>query len=480
MTSLLRALVLAALVAVVFVALGAHATKSVATASYPCVGPPADYISAFDTVRGQPADGAVTYPYKTEFIEWQGWLTPNDGVSIPGHHSEHIHEAACIPEGQVIDDSVFPWFLDAKYTFHNVVNYTVTSSAATQITENGSFTLFRADAGQVSALNTAMQASGGLNTVTTFQSYSSPASTSLINQGNGYKELRWQIQVDRANSSALVDQWKVSARAYFDQEYAGKTATPPLGASGNCHVDFVRTQNWISFHDQTGAVKNTYGYAGFRESMFNPDCTAPAAFMPDALAQPRPDTWNTSTRITDGTSRLFVFVDPNFHAHPDTYAWVQDLGNPQFTGVSNQGGYDNAVSVPLSTLGLASGVHRFMVQGHKGYTGTISDPNQPISSPIVVMPFFYGDSQAPTAPSGLAKANPQPSSIDVSWNASTDNTGVAGYHVFLDGAQVADVSGTSATVTGLSAPSHTIAVEAYDAAGNVSQRTTITVIRTWQ
>ena len=451
-----------------------------AVATYPCFGPPADYVAAYDTVRGQPADGAVTYPYKTEFIEWQGWLTPNDGVTVPGHHSEHIHEAACIPEGQVIDDSVFPWFLDAKYTFHNVVNYTVTSANATQITENGSTNLFTATASQVADLNTAMQASGGLNTVTAFQSYSTPSLTSQINQGNGYKELRWQIQVDRANTSALVDQWKVSARSYFDQEYAGKSAAPPLGASGNCHVDFVRTQNWISFHDQNGNVKNTYGYAGFRESMFNPDCTAPAAFMPDALAQPRPDTWNTSTRITDGTSRLFVFVDPNFHAHPDTYAWVQDLGNPQVTGTLNQGGYDNAVSVPLSTLGLAGGVHRFMVQGHKGYTGTIQDPNQPISSPIVVMPFLYGDSQAPSTPTGLAKANPQPSSIDVSWTASTDNTAVAGYRVYLDGAQVADTANTSVTVSGLSAPSHLVEVAAYDAAGNVSPRAAVTVTRSWQ
>jgi hypothetical protein len=159
---------------------------------------------------------------------------------------------------------------------------------------------------------------------------------------------------------------------------------------------------------------------------------------------------------------------------------VQDLGNPQVTGTLNQGGYDNAVSVPLSTLGLAGGVHRFMVQGHKGYTGTIQDPNQPISSPIVVMPFLYGDSQAPSTPTGLAKANPQPSSIDVSWTASTDNTAVAGYRVYLDGAQVADTANTSVTVSGLSAPSHLVEVAAYDAAGNVSPRAAVTVTRSWQ
>lgn len=79
------------------------------------------------------------------------------------------------------------------------------------------------------------------------------------------------------------------------------------------------------------------------------------------------------------------------------------------------------------------------------------------------------DTQAPSTPTNLASANITASSFDVSWTASTDNVGVTGYNVYLNGS----LDGTSATssysFSGLSAnTSYTVAVEAYDAAGNTS------------
>lgn len=79
------------------------------------------------------------------------------------------------------------------------------------------------------------------------------------------------------------------------------------------------------------------------------------------------------------------------------------------------------------------------------------------------------DTQAPTAPSGLTATGKTSSSVSLQWNASTDNVGVAGYDVYSGTNKVASVSGTSATVTGLSAStSYTFTVKARDAAGNVS------------
>ncbi|MDW3197376.1 MAG: zinc-dependent metalloprotease family protein [Cytophagales bacterium] len=79
------------------------------------------------------------------------------------------------------------------------------------------------------------------------------------------------------------------------------------------------------------------------------------------------------------------------------------------------------------------------------------------------------DTQAPSTPTNLASANITASSFDISWTASTDNVGVNGYNVYLNGS----LDGTSATTnysfSGLSAnTSYTVAVEAYDAAGNTS------------
>src|SRR5262249_32321030 len=60
--------------------------------------------------------------------------------------------------------------------------------------------------------------------------------------------------------------------------------------------------------------------------------------------------------------------------------------------------------------------------------------------------------------------------INVSWSASTDNVGVAGYTVFRNGAQIAIVSiGTAYSDTGLAAGvTYSYTVSAFDYAGNQS------------
>ena len=80
-----------------------------------------------------------------------------------------------------------------------------------------------------------------------------------------------------------------------------------------------------------------------------------------------------------------------------------------------------------------------------------------------------GDTQAPTAPGGLASTGRTSSSVSLSWNASTDNVGVTGYDVYSGSSVVASATGTSATVTGLAASTaYTFTVKARDAAGNTS------------
>ncbi|MFF4833572.1 carbohydrate binding domain-containing protein [Streptomyces sp. NPDC001315] len=80
-----------------------------------------------------------------------------------------------------------------------------------------------------------------------------------------------------------------------------------------------------------------------------------------------------------------------------------------------------------------------------------------------------GDTQAPSAPTGLTSTGKTSSSVSLSWGASTDNTGVTAYDVYRGSSQVLSVSGTTATVSGLSpSTSYTFTVKARDAAGNTS------------
>lgn len=79
------------------------------------------------------------------------------------------------------------------------------------------------------------------------------------------------------------------------------------------------------------------------------------------------------------------------------------------------------------------------------------------------------DTQAPTVPSNLAVTAKTSSSISLSWNASTDNVGVTGYEIYNGSAPAASVTGTNATISGLSAnTAYTFTVKAKDAAGNIS------------
>ncbi|SEP55884.1 S8 family serine peptidase [Neolewinella agarilytica] len=79
------------------------------------------------------------------------------------------------------------------------------------------------------------------------------------------------------------------------------------------------------------------------------------------------------------------------------------------------------------------------------------------------------DTQAPTTPTGLSVSNEAETTLDLSWNASSDNVGVTGYNVYIDGSLAGTVTGTSTGITGLVAcTSYTFAVSAVDAAGNES------------
>jgi chitodextrinase len=86
------------------------------------------------------------------------------------------------------------------------------------------------------------------------------------------------------------------------------------------------------------------------------------------------------------------------------------------------------------------------------------------------------DTTPPSSPTGLAAANLIQTSISLSWSASTDNVGVTGYGVYNGAARVGNTSSTSYTVSGLACGTdYTLAVDAYDAAGNRSAKTSIVV-----
>ncbi|MFH9727645.1 discoidin domain-containing protein [Streptomyces sp. NPDC017254] len=96
--------------------------------------------------------------------------------------------------------------------------------------------------------------------------------------------------------------------------------------------------------------------------------------------------------------------------------------------------------------------------------------NQSADSNAVTRTGETGDTQAPTAPANLALTEPAAGQIKLTWNASSDNTGVTGYDVYANNVLRGSVAGNVTTYTDSQPASATVTyrVRAKDAAGNQS------------
>jgi len=77
------------------------------------------------------------------------------------------------------------------------------------------------------------------------------------------------------------------------------------------------------------------------------------------------------------------------------------------------------------------------------------------------------DTQAPSAPAGLAASVSRRTNVSLAWQAATDNVGVVGYEVWRNGARVATTAARS-YAEALAGGTYSYYVVAYDAAGNRS------------
>jgi chitodextrinase len=79
------------------------------------------------------------------------------------------------------------------------------------------------------------------------------------------------------------------------------------------------------------------------------------------------------------------------------------------------------------------------------------------------------DTTIPTTPTSLSASAFSSTQINLSWTASSDNVGVAGYRIYRNGTQITTTTTTAYSNTTLSpSTSYTYTIAAYDAAGNAS------------
>jgi fibronectin type 3 domain-containing protein len=90
------------------------------------------------------------------------------------------------------------------------------------------------------------------------------------------------------------------------------------------------------------------------------------------------------------------------------------------------------------------------------------------------------DTTPPSMPGSLTGSSSQTTQVALSWNASTDDVGVAGYYVFRNGVTVVTTAQAFYVDTGLTdGTTYSYFVEAFDLAGNVSAPSLPVNVTTW-
>lgn len=152
-------------------------------------------------------------------------------------------------------------------------------------------------------------------------------------------------------------------------------------------------------------------------------------------------------------------------------------------GVSHYDIYRNGVKVQTVT---GTSVVDTGLEANTSYTytvmavdaaGNVSKESAAIT--VTTKPIPVDDTTAPTAPTSLHTMGQTTSTINLMWNASTDNVGVKHYEVYRNGVKVQTVTGTMATDSGLQPNTeYTYYVKAVDAAGNVSDASNSITVKT--
>lgn len=244
------------------------------------------------------------------------------------------------------------------------------------------------------------------------------------------------------------------------------------------HVAYVESVNRDGSFNVTERNKNgcncstgnTSGTYGRRDGLIfiygGPAGSGPAPAFDPAAYQ------GHIVKQDNGKPTSWLVVDAQGHRN-----WIPDGGT--FECLVNQGHPVDTLSAgQLQKLPDQNGVWAHCTPPKPTTTTvvvtTTTTPTTTTRPPTTTTPAPTQDRTAPSTPGGLSASGATTSSINFSWNASSDNVGVAGYFVYANDNHVANASGTSVTVGGLACgTTYTLAVDAYDAAANHSAKASI-------
>ncbi|HEV2480084.1 MAG TPA: fibronectin type III domain-containing protein [Puia sp.] len=177
--------------------------------------------------------------------------------------------------------------------------------------------------------------------------------------------------------------------------------------------------------------------------------------------KPDPATGLVVTNLSQTSQRLNWNQNPNPNYQEtafEVYRGTQSGGPYKLIAITGP----NAVADTVT--GLKGGIKYYYIVRAVNNSGAAANSNEASGATST-------DTQPPTTPGNLNVQASTQSTITLAWTKSTDNVGVTGYNVYVDGslANVAPGTATTFTVTGLNyQQSYNFYVVATDAAGNLS------------
>jgi chitodextrinase len=176
-----------------------------------------------------------------------------------------------------------------------------------------------------------------------------------------------------------------------------------------------------------------------------------------------------------GPTKPMGLASENITATSFTLSWIASTDN---VGVSVYDVFKNGIlvtsvtSTSLPLNGLTNATKYSMTVVAKDAAGNQSAVSNTLS-------VFTLDIQAPSIPTGLLADNITGTGFTLSWTASTDNVGVIGYDIYVNGTLHTSVSTKSVILSGLTnATTFSIKVIAKDAAGNRSAASNQLLVKT--
>ncbi len=215
----------------------------------------------------------------------------------------------------------------------------------------------------------------------------------------------------------------------------------------------VGTSTTTSYSDKKLTDATTYTYAV-------------SAFDPAGNISPKSSTASATTLdTTPPTVPTGLTASPTSSGTQVDLSWTASTDSLGVTGYNiyrDGGQVGTSPTTSYSDTNLTDGTsYEYTVSAYDAAGNTSPDS----TSVSVTTP----DTEAPSVPTGLSATAVSGTQVNLSWTASSDNVGVAGYDIYRGAAIVGTSPTTSYSDTNLTAlTSYQYTVSAYDAAGNSS------------